>query len=198
MGLTLGIDTSATVAAGLARDGQVLASLAVDDTRKHVEELIPLVEKALAAAGASFAELGEVAVGVGPGPFTGLRVGVAAAQTIAAALGIPVKGVCSLDVLARQSGLTGDFTTANDARRHELYWAIFRDGARVAGPFVTRPEELPPLPRFGLTGVDAGLLAAVAASLPDAGLEPLYLRRPDAQEPAKAKSALPRLAVRRR
>ncbi len=234
----LGIDTSATVCAGVARAGEVVASATVADTRAHAERLMPLVQQVVAEAGlGDLAGYESIAVGVGPGPFTGLRVGVVAAITLGEALGIPVRGVCSLDVLAHQAvvaGLVGsEFVVATDARRKEWYWARYSVRGtgtgdspsvsaqaavpafggtvpmatlvhRVEGPFVTAPDELPDLPQVGpVTGtpldLDAGVLAAIAADLPDAGLEPLYLRRPDAQVPTTRKSTLlpPRLAARR-
>jgi tRNA threonylcarbamoyl adenosine modification protein YeaZ len=204
--VTLGIDTSATVCAGLARDGVAIASGVVPDSRAHVEQLMPLVRRLLSEAGVSPSEVDGVAVGVGPGPFTGLRVGVVAAAVLAETLGVPVRGVCSLDVLAAQAvaagGVDTDFVVASDARRKEFYWARYRaDGSRADGPFVTAPGELPDLPAFGaVTGtplaLDSGHLAAIAWGLPDAGLEPLYLRRPDAEVPTARKSTLlpPRLA----
>ena len=213
--LVLGIDTATDVRAGLARSGAVVARGAVEDRRAHAEQLLPLVRRVLAEAGAAITDLTGVAVGVGPGPFTGLRVGVAAAQTIAEALGIPVRGVCSLDVVALDwaSGATApgsDFVVVADARRKEVYWARYAaDGSRADGPFVTAPAEVPDLPLAGpgatLTGrecagpdaIDAGLLAAGVDRLPDAGLVPLYLRRPDAEVPTTRKSTLlqPRLAM---
>lgn len=209
-GLVLGIDTSATVCAGVASSRLVLASGSVPDTRAHAEQLIPLVQRVLAEAGVSMADLEAIAVGVGPGPFTGLRVGVAAATVLAEALGIGVRGVCSLDVLAGQAvdaGLPGEaeFLVATDARRKEYYWARYSaTGRRLAGPFVTAPQELPALPCVGAVTdaplvLDAGRLASIAADLPDAGLEPLYLRRPDADVPTARKSTLlpPRLSTRR-
>ncbi|MDR1790647.1 MAG: tRNA (adenosine(37)-N6)-threonylcarbamoyltransferase complex dimerization subunit type 1 TsaB [Propionibacteriaceae bacterium] len=193
--LTLAIDTSATVSAAVAVGGEVTA-LNIPDTRAHVEQLVPLCQQALAQAGIEFSELTDVAVGVGPGPFTGLRVGVAAARVIAEALGIRIKGVCSLDVLARQSNFDGEYVAVNDARRKELYWARYQDGVRLSEPAVTAPEAIPPLPRFGPADIDAGILALYVDEFPDAGLEPLYLRRPDAEVPSKPKSALP--VIRRR
>jgi tRNA threonylcarbamoyl adenosine modification protein YeaZ len=159
----------------------------------------------MADAGLTLAEVDRIAVGVGPGPFTGLRVGVVAAVTLGEALGVPVRGVCSLDVLAHQANESSDFVVATDARRKEWYWASYdADGNRVDGPFVTAPDQLPELPKVGpVTGnpiaLDAGVLAAIADSLPDAGLEPLYLRRPDAEVLTARKSTLlpPRLAPRR-
>ena len=226
MSVVLGIDTSGVVCAGVAVDGAVVASGVVPDTRAHAEQLMPLIQRVIAEAGLTLAEVDKIAVGVGPGPFTGLRVGVVAAITLGEALGVPVRGVCSLDVLARQamdeeavesSGsavgdpsvepveTTASFLVATDARRKEWYWASYQaDGRRAAGPFVGSPESLPELPRVGPVterpiDLDAGVLAVIAGDLPDAGLEPLYLRRPDAEVPTARKSTLlpPRLAPRR-
>ena len=244
-GLTLGIDTSTVVCAGLADGDRVLASEVVDDSRAHAEALMPLVRRVLAQAGAEMGDLRAIAVGVGPGPFTGLRVGVAAATVLAEVLGVPVRGVCSLDViaaavldgrltqrhaaqgrsihtrhdgssdsaqddlnpLAQDADLSTGFLVVTDARRGELYWARYDAlGLRTDGPSVGKPETLPKLPTCGpgtgvrevpgpvLPGVevlDAGLLARSAWTLPDAGLAPLYLRRPDADAPSVRKSALP-------
>lgn len=214
MTLVLGIDTATDVRAGVARDGVVAAAGAVADRRAHAEQLLPLVRRMLAAAGAAPADLTGIVVGVGPGPFTGLRVGVATAVTMAEALGIEVRGVCSLDVVARDcagrpDAPTAPFAVVADARRREVYWARYApDGSRLEGPFVTAPDAVPDLPLAGpgatLTGrpcagpdeIDAGLLAAAAGEWADAGLVPLYLRRPDAEVPTRRKSTLlqPRLA----
>jgi tRNA threonylcarbamoyl adenosine modification protein YeaZ len=214
MNLTLGIDTSTDVRVGLAKDGQILASRAVHDRRAHAELLLPLVSEVMDQAGAQFAELTAVVVGVGPGPFTGLRVGVVAALTLAEVLDAEVKGVCSLDVIAldwaERGDAPADFVVVADARRKEVYWARYdAAGARLDGPFVTKPDQVPELPLAGpgaaLTGrvgvgpeeFNAGLLAAGADRLTAAGLEPLYLRRPDAEVPTKRKSTLvmPRIAM---
>ncbi len=214
MSLILGIDTAADVRVGLARDGQVLVSAAIEDRRAHAEQLLPLVRQVAADAGVALSELTSVVVGVGPGPFTGLRVGVAAALTLAEALGIGVRGVCSLDVVALAWADRGDappdFAVVADARRKEVYWATYAaDGARTAGPFVTAPDQVLELPLAGsgatLTGrdcvgpavLDAGRMASSADRLADAGLEPLYLRRPDAEVPTTRKSTLlqPRIAM---
>lgn len=209
--ITLAVDTSTAVCAGVARDGEILARGSVDDHRAHAEQLMPLVNRVMAEAGVTLADVGLFAVGVGPGPFTGLRVGVVTAATLAEVLGVPVKGVCSLDVVARQHApeASGDFVAVSDARRREVYWARYgADGVRMDGPHVSVPSEVPPLPLVGpgahLVGavagadtLDAGVLAAGASDLPDAGLEPLYLRRPDAEVSTKRKSTLaqPRLAM---
>ncbi len=212
---TLGIDTSHIVAVGLARDGQPVARAVVDDTRAHAEELMPSVLRACAEAGIELTDIDEYAVGMGPGPFTGLRVGVATAWTLAHASGRPVHGVCSLDVVARQwvaAGAPDEFVVAADARRKELYWARYRaDGTRIDGPNVTAPAELPALPVAGAvpetyratvevtgpTALDPAALAAHWADLEPAGDEPYYLRAADATVPGRPKSALPRLRARR-
>jgi tRNA threonylcarbamoyl adenosine modification protein YeaZ len=193
----------------------VVASGSVADRRAHAEQLLPLVQRVLAEAGVAPSGLTGVVVGVGPGPFTGLRVGVAAAVTMAEALGVPVRGVCSLDVVARQwvsrdDRPGGEFVVVADARRKEVYWARYaQDGTRIDGPTVSAPQLVPGLPLAGpgaaLTGrevtgpdaIDAGLLAAIAGALPDEGLVPLYLRRPDAEVPTTRKSTLlpPRVAM---
>jgi len=204
--IVLGIDTATDVRAGLARDGEVLATAAVHDRRAHAEQLMPLVRRLLADAGVTMAELTGVVVGVGPGPFTGLRVGVASALTLGEALGIGVRGVCSLDAVAAAWALAGapeEFAVVADARRKEVYWARYDgSGRRTDGPFVTFPDQVPELPLAGpgahLTGrspsgpveLDAGLMAARVDQMVDAGLEPLYLRRPDAEVPRTVKSTL--------
>lgn len=207
MSLILGVDTATDVRAGLARDGQPVVSLAVENRRAHAEQLLPLVQQVVAEAGVQLAELTAVVVGVGPGPFTGLRVGVAAAEVLAEALGVPVHGVCSLDVIAREWADRGtapaEFVVVADARRKEVYWARYTgDGQRNDGPFVTAADAVPVLPLAGpgatLTGracdgpeaLDAAVMAAASDRLAEAGLEPLYLRRPDAEVPTTRKSTI--------
>lgn len=219
MSLVLGIDTSTDVRVGVARHGEVLARRHVADTRQHVEQLVPLIRDALAEADARVTDLDLICVGLGPGPFTGLRVGIVAAQTLAAVSHTRLHGVCSLDVLAAAVQLPGEFVVASDARRKELYWARYRAGTplpqRVDGPHVGAPETLPELPvlgpgtaaypdRFplhlrhrGPDAVDAGLMAALGGAMPSAGTQPLYLRRPDAARPTRRKSALASLRRKR-
>ena len=226
-GLTLALDTSTDVVVGLARGTEVLAAERVTDRMAHVEQLVPLVHQALAAAGATLADVDRVVVGLGPGPFTGLRVGIVTAQVLAHVRGVPLRGVCSLDAIAlahataggvggRPPSGSGELVVATDARRKEVYWARYAaDGTRLQGPEVSSPDDVPRLPTVGpgadlyadrLEAVDgprvldAGLLAAHGFDLPDAGTEPLYLRRPDAAEPSRRKSVLrlpPGQAVRR-
>ena len=207
--LTLGIDTSTDVRVGLADETGILASRAITDSRAHAEQLMPLVNAALAEAGRTLADVGLIVVGVGPGPFTGLRVGVVTAQTLGFALGVGVRGVCSLDAVAagHAAGYAdGEFLAVSDARRREVYWARYTaDGRRVDGPAVSPASELPELPVIGpgaefacgeASPLDGGILAFAGPRLPEVGLSPLYLRRPDAEVPTTRKSTLlqPRLA----
>ena len=208
-GLVLGIDTSTTVNVGLARDGEAIGVATVHDRMAHVEQLTPLVRQLLATADLTLRDLDHLIVGLGPGPFTGLRVGIATARVLASVTGTPLRGVCSLDVLAReyaQERPAGEFVVATDARRREVYWARYRrDGQRMDGPRVSSPDEVPRLPAVG-PGADLyserleavlgprvlhpGVLAAHGLDLPDVGSEPLYLRRPDAATPTRRKSVL--------
>ena len=149
--LTLAIDTSTSAigVAVLARGADPVVGVEVD-ARAHTEKLAPLVRDTLAAAGATPADLTDLAVGTGPGPFTGLRVGLVTALTLGHALRIPVHGVCSLDALAEQAlsehGDLDEVLVATDARRKEVYWARYGRGAdgtvALTEPAVDRPAEL--------------------------------------------------------
>ena len=189
MTLILAIDTAtpAVTAGVIRRDGEaleVLAERVTVDARAHAEQLTPNVVAALAEAGVSADDLDAVVVGCGPGPFTGLRVGMATAAAFGHALGVPVHGVCSLDAIG--GGTTGELLVVTDARRREVYWARYRDGVRVDGPAVDAPADVPgAVEAFARPPVypsAAGLVRAVAdwAAEP-APLIPLYLRRPDAK-----------------
>jgi tRNA threonylcarbamoyl adenosine modification protein YeaZ len=214
--LVLGLDTATRVQVGLCDGARILASRAYDDPMRHVEQLAPVIADVMAATGSRMDALTGIVVGVGPGPYTGLRVGIATARTLGSALGVPVRGVCSLDVLAAQwiradEPPTDDFVIATDARRKEVYWARYAvDGTRIEGPAVGRPAELPQLPIGGPATLvhpdlaaaataplrlDAGVLALLGDQLADAGLEPLYLRNPDAAPPGPRKSVLARPRV---
>jgi tRNA threonylcarbamoyladenosine biosynthesis protein TsaB len=201
----LAIDTATpAVTAGVVRrdGGAVLAQRVTVDARGHAETLTPNVLAALAAANLTFADLDAVVVGCGPGPFTGLRVGMATAAAYGHALGLPVYGVCSLDAIGVST--IGDVLVVTDARRREVYWARYRDGARVDGPAVSAAADVPIGPAqavagspqhaalFDLPRVDMayptpdGLVRAVADwSEAPASLVPLYLRRPDAKSLAE-------------
>jgi len=190
--LVLAIDTATpAVTAGIVKlDGiEVLAERVTVDARAHAEQLTPNVLGALADAGLTVDDLGAVVVGCGPGPFTGLRVGMATAAAYGHALGIPVHGVCSLDAIGIDT--VSEVLVVTDARRREVYWARYRDGVRVDGPAVDAPADVPgaaeALARPPVYPTAAGLVRAVADwTAEPAPLIPLYLRRPDAkpQQPA--------------
>jgi tRNA threonylcarbamoyl adenosine modification protein YeaZ len=204
--LVLALDTATpTLVVGLARwsaDGtEVLAERAVPSGNRHAELLTPTIRAVLTEAGRGMADLDAVVTGLGPGPFTGLRVGVVTAAALGDARGLPVHGVCSLDAIG-----DGARSVVTDARRKEVHWAVYDDaGHRVAGPGVDRPEDAPVVEpvvgdvrfaeRLGrevaaAEVTTAGLLRAAAPLFgrPPAPLEPLYLRRPDAVPPAARKA----------
>ncbi|MDM4761447.1 tRNA (adenosine(37)-N6)-threonylcarbamoyltransferase complex dimerization subunit type 1 TsaB [Galbitalea sp. SE-J8] len=198
--MLLAIDTSAgTSVAVVDRDGGILSERTVADTRSHAEVIGRLIRETLEEADVAPAALSGVVAGMGPGPFTGLRVGIAAARAFAFGVGKPVVPLVSHDAVAFARALAGDaepLLVVTDARRRELYWS--RYGApdaqgfptRVGGPALAKPDELP----AGVRRVDApvipagslGLLAEAlyAARRPFAAQsgghdEPLYLRSPD-------------------
>lgn len=145
--LTLCLDTSDGVAVALLRDGEQIAAARSDETRRHVERLTPLITACLQHVGATPAEVTEVAVGTGPAPFTGLRVGLVTARTFAAARGIPVYGVSSLEAIAAEAAEVGqEVLVATDARRREVYWGRYRRTAAgvetLAGPGVGNAAEV--------------------------------------------------------
>ncbi|MGQ0625384.1 MAG: tRNA (adenosine(37)-N6)-threonylcarbamoyltransferase complex dimerization subunit type 1 TsaB [Sporichthyaceae bacterium] len=212
--LILALDTSTpAVSVALCRDGEALAVRCVVDARRHGELLAVGVAAVLEEAQVKPRQLEAIAAGVGPGPYTGLRVGLMTAHSLAHALGIAVHGVCSLDVLARAAArqIDAEFLVATDARRKEVYWARYgADGVRRGGPAVDTPAAvawegptvgqgpvlyphsfpdarapLHPDPVVLAAIVEATLSAGEATTAP----QPLYLRRPDAVEPGARKRA---------
>jgi len=151
----LAIDTSTTAITVALHDGtRVVAESSVLDARAHGELVAPGIVEVLRQAGIAAADVDAVVTGTGPGPFTGLRVGIVTARTFALARAVPVHGLCSLDALAHEAGrgaLAGAerFVVATDARRKEVYWAGYRieEGLPVAetAPDVSRPADLAPL-----------------------------------------------------
>lgn len=145
--MLLAIETAAElVGVALAVDREPLAGVWLRSARRHAEALAPAIAHVLDQAGASLADVETVAVDVGPGLFTGLRVGVATAQGLAQGLGIGVLGVTSVEVLARQAydaGWQGPVAAVVDARRAEVFAAV-ADGpsADVGPPARYRPEDL--------------------------------------------------------
>jgi tRNA threonylcarbamoyl adenosine modification protein YeaZ len=153
------------------------------DVHAHAELLTPNVIAALADAGVPMSAIDAVVVGCGPGPFTGLRVGMATAAAYGHALDVPVFGVCSLDAIGGQT--RGEVLVITDARRREVYWARYRDGVRIDGPGVDAQADVPvggaELVAFAQP-TPAGLVAAVGNwEVEPLPLIPLYLRRPDAK-----------------
>lgn len=206
--LLLALDTSTPAATVAVHDGRrVLAEATEIGVNRHGELLTPLVAAVLRAAGGTPRDITAIGVGLGPGPFTGLRVGLATAAALADAVGVPAYGVGSLDVLAHDRGAV---VAATDARRREVYWAVYdAAGTLVTGPHVGPPNDLPTdRPVVGpavdlypdrLVGEPAWPRAADLATLvapraereePADRLTPCYLRRPDAVPPGRPKAVL--------
>ncbi|GAB3660078.1 tRNA (adenosine(37)-N6)-threonylcarbamoyltransferase complex dimerization subunit type 1 TsaB [Nocardioides korecus] len=206
--MLLAFDTATPHVTVALHDGtSVVATSASQESMRHGEMLAPGIDQVLREAGATVRDLTRIAVGVGPGPFTGLRVGLVTARTLAFALDLEVVGVCTLDVLAAEAQDAGldEVVVATDARRKEVYLAAYAGGVRVRGPEVVKPVDA----ATGTPVVGRGALlypehfpdgrapehpsAAVLADGVVGGRfelldpEPLYLRRPDAVEPGKPK-----------
>jgi tRNA threonylcarbamoyl adenosine modification protein YeaZ len=202
--MLLAFDTATPqVTVALYDETDVVAEHASERAMKHGEQLAPLIDRVLRDASALRTDVTAVAVGAGPGPFTGLRVGLVTARTLGYALDIPVYAVCTLDVLAVEAvdtgAVSGPFTVATDARRKEVYLASYDEGGeRLSGPVVDKPAALattgPVVGEGALLYPDAFPTSAGPAR-PSAGWlartvaeeraelldpEPLYLRRPDA------------------
>lgn len=173
------IDTSTSrTSSALFRENELLFEAHHDGATEHAEALPKMVATALQIE----RHIDQVVIGMGPGPFTGLRVGIVFGQSFALARGISFVGVCSLDGIDIDSQ---DYIVATDARRKEIYWARYKSGVRVEGPFVCKADEILERhePKFGFGFTDPiypspHLLLAKSKSTPIS--EPLYLRRPDA------------------
>jgi len=216
--LVLALDTAtpaSTAALAEVTDGGMrgIAERRTVDARAHGELLAPEIAATLAEAGVRPRDLDAIVAGVGPGPFTGLRVGLATAAAMAQTLDIPAYGVSSLDALGLAAG-PGRVLVATDARRREVYWATYSDGRRTHGPDVARPADMAaeadravgagalryrdvfglPIDEILLYPPGAALVALAAQRVrshaPGEPLTPLYLRRPDAVESASRKSVL--------
>ena len=215
--LLLALDTSSAAVTAAVHDGSaVLASRTDTGAQEHGELLAPVVDAVLRRAGITARDLTQVVVGVGPGPFTGLRVGIALGSVVALAADVPVGGVCSLDALAWAAVAAGTvdaaFAVATDARRREVYLARYAaDGGRQGALEVKLPADVPDEVRLGpVVGTGALLypdtfadprepgfvsgdaIAGYALSRLAAGDRllpptPLYLRAPDAVPPVMRK-----------
>ncbi len=203
--MLLAFDTATPFVTVALHDGtDVVVELVSERAMKHGEQLAPLIEAALRDSGVRRQDLTAIGVGVGPGPYTGLRVGLVTARTLGHVLRIPVHGVCTLDVLAVEAATTGtpggrDFVVATDARRKEVYLARYAaDGRRLEGPVVDKPATLAtdaPAVGEGARLYPESFPTVVGPERPSAGWlaraltheaaerldpAPLYLRRPDA------------------
>ncbi|WP_405144609.1 tRNA (adenosine(37)-N6)-threonylcarbamoyltransferase complex dimerization subunit type 1 TsaB [Sphaerisporangium sp. NBC_01403] len=215
--LVLAFDTATPAVTAALHDGdRVLAESTTIDARRHGELLVPSIQEVLREAGVSLGDVTAIVAGSGPGPYTGLRVGLMTAQALSSTTGAPAYGVCTLDAVAYASGLTEPFIAATDARRKEVFWAGYADmRTRLSGPSVDRPGDVPGEPPLVGAGARmyaevmgeqrlvegaadyplAGALAALAAEHLASGTgdgvltspSPIYLRRPDARVPGPPK-----------
>ena len=180
MSVQLAIDTSTSrTSVGLIAENKLVWSEFEDGAMAHAEAVPRLVQKALAINN----EISQVIVGMGPGPYTGLRAGISFAQAFAWARKIDLRGVCSLDAIVCTAP---DYVAATDARRKEIYWASYKDGKRVDGPHVNLPTEVngkvfvgEGAHKYGLSDVATYPDLSRFAQLPAVD-QPMYLRRPDA------------------
>jgi tRNA threonylcarbamoyl adenosine modification protein YeaZ len=207
----LAIDTStrAVVAAVVTADRDVVAARSPVTPRAHGELLAPAIAECLDDAGIAARDIGAVVAGVGPGPYTSLRIGLVTAASFADAVAAPTYGVCSLDAITSQG--EGQSIVVTDARRHEVYWARYdAAGERIDGPHVDRPDDVPLDGVTAIAGAGVDLAAwpglrrapqlypdpvslvrlahdRICSGAPSEPLTPLYLRRPDAVVPGAPK-----------
>lgn len=171
MTLTLAIDTATSrTCVGLVENGVLLWNGYRDGATAHGPALPSLVLE-----GVSGRVIDEVVVGMGPGPFTGLRIGIAFARSFAFARGIPLRGVSSLDAIAA-SVESKDFIVTVDARRKEVYWARYIDGVRVGEPAVNFPAAVKGAEIYSDLFPDLLAMTSLKGNI----MEPIYLRHPDA------------------
>ena len=196
--MLLAIDTSAGTSVAVVDGDRVLSEASDPGARGHAEHIGTLIQAALAEAKATPADITAVVSGMGPGPFTGLRVGIAAARAFAAGRGIPVHPVASHDAVA--FGRTAPTLVVTDARRREVAWTTYdADGENTGGPHLGHPEDLATsvegydgYERVDAAAISAASLGLVAARLMKAGQptgpdQPLYLRAPDVTMPGAPK-----------
>jgi tRNA threonylcarbamoyladenosine biosynthesis protein TsaB len=213
--MLLAFDTATPLVTVALHDGtDVVAEASAEHRMRHGEQLAPLVDEVMSRGGIVRQDLTAIGVGVGPGPFTGLRVGLVTARTLGFVLEIPVYGLCTLDVVAVEAvdtgRVAGDFVVATDARRKEVYLASYdATGHRLDGPVVVRPDDAAtdlPVAGEGARLYPEAFPHAVDPSRPSAGWlaralaeeraelfdpEPLYLRRPDVDAPGPRKVVTP-------
>jgi len=205
--MILAIDTSVGVSVALHDGAETIYEFTSNEHGVQGELTAQFISNAISSVEITASGIDNVVVGVGPGPFTGLRVGLASALAFAHARQIPVHGYCSLDAIGCFS--KGDVAVVSDARRKELYWARYVDVVRIEGPFVAKPQDL--APKFSgsavvgpaaqlyselVTGEIRHIEAGCLADLFTQGkgqiheVVPMYLRKPDAVEPQGRKQVL--------
>jgi tRNA threonylcarbamoyl adenosine modification protein YeaZ len=177
MTVSLAIDTATSrTIVGIVDNGVVVFEDFHEGATDHGKAISELVTQALK----STKLVDQVVIGMGPGPFTGLRVGITFAQSFALARSIPWVGVCSLDAICIDSTTndlsTDEYTVAIDARRKQMYWASYKAGLRISGPAVDKPEDIATY----VTNVYPGIEKLVQLSSTQNVREPIYLRSPDA------------------
>lgn len=201
--MLLAIDTSAGTSVAIVdpSTGGIVAERSTPDTMRHAEVIGILLAEVLSVAGVRPSSLDGVVVGMGPGPFTGLRVGIAAARTFALGATLELFPMISADAVARQQALAGASDTiivVTDARRKEVFWSLYdlsnAEPVRIDGPGLAKPDSLPHpgARRVDAAEISAAQLALAAAALRAAGLhlasdEALYLRSPDVTMPSTIK-----------
>ena len=214
--LVLAFDTATpAVTVAVGDEGQVRAQRTTVDARRQGELLAVSIREVLAEAGVAGGDLDAIVSGSGPGPYTGLRVGLVTARVLGSAFGVPAYGFCTLDIIAADAAVAAagrEFLVATDARRRELYWARYSGaGARLSGPGVAAPAALParlPVAGEGAHAYPELLGAPIEPRYPSAATaavwcagrlvagepldppDPRYLRRPDARIPGAPKSVL--------
>jgi tRNA threonylcarbamoyl adenosine modification protein YeaZ len=177
MTISLVIDTATSrTIVGVVNNGITVFEEFHEGATDHGKAISELVAKALKATVIP----DQVVIGMGPGPFTGLRVGITFAQSFALARSIPWIGVCSLDAIRIDSTTndlgTDEYTVAIDARRKQIYWASYKAGVRIKGPSVDKPEDIEQF----ITNVFPDIRKLVEIGSTQNVREPFYLRSPDA------------------
>ena len=177
MTISLAIDTATSrTIVGVVNNGITVFEEFHEGATDHGKAISELVAKALKATVIP----DQVVIGMGPGPFTGLRVGITFAQSFALARSIPWMGVCSLDAIRIDSTTNNlspdEYTVAIDARRKQIYWASYKAGVRIKGPAVDKPEDINQF----ITNVFPDVTKLVELSSTQNVREPMYLRSPDA------------------
>lgn len=194
---TLAIDTSFGTSVAVLENAETLAQLDYLENMSHSERIGTAIDDVLVKAKLVPADIDRVVVGVGPGPFTGLRIGISAAKFFAMGIQAELVGVCSLDAIAFDyyQSHSGDLLVTTDARRKELFWAKYSHldlgvPVRVAGPFVSRPEDIESegfeQTELHVSAAALGKIAFALGARASHDVSPIYLREPDAT-PGKGK-----------